>query len=91
VEREFLGLWGIAEDEWEAAFAARIENYFARLRERSAGADGFDGWVRLAESRRREFRKRPLAEFQLTTPTTNIPSDAPMLAMREDGSVAPVG
>ena len=35
----------------------------------------------LAESRRREFRRRPLAEFRLTTPVTNIPDTAPLLEM----------
>ena len=40
-----------------------------------------DGWFRLLESRRRRFRRRPLAEFSLTTPRTNIPENAPHLRM----------
>jgi hypothetical protein len=41
----------------------------------------------LAESRRREFRRRPLAEFRLTTPVTNIPENAPLLELTVDGRV----
>ena len=43
----------------------------------------------LAESRRREFRRRPLAEFRLTTPVTNIPDAAPLLEMDAAGIVRP--
>jgi hypothetical protein len=43
----------------------------------------------LAESRRREFRKRPLAEFRLTTPITNIAEDAELLEFAADGTVRP--
>ena len=46
--------------------------------------------ARLAESRRREFRRRPLAEFSLTLPVTNIPTDAPALRLRADGTVQAV-
>lgn len=86
-EREFLGNWRLAEGEWKKTFQTRIENYFARLAERAETEEGFDGWMRLAESRRRAFRRRPLAEFRLTIPVTNIPPDAPALAMSADGSV----
>ena len=87
-EREFLDNWRLPEDAWQAAFEARINAYFAQLTEKVQTADGFDGWVRLAEARRREFRQRRLAEFRLTTPTTNIPDDAPFLQMNTDGTVS---
>ena len=35
-----------------------------------------DGWFRLAEYRRRRFRRWPLAEFSLTTPHQHL-EDAP--------------
>ena len=87
-EREFLANWRLPEDVWQQTFASRIEDYFANLQQLAATDAGFDGWTRLAESRRREFRKRPLAEFRLTTPTTNIPADAPTLSMNIDGTVS---
>jgi hypothetical protein len=68
-------------------FEQRIEGYFAALLAQIQTQDGFYDVVRLAESRRREFRKLPLAEFRLTIPVTNIPPDAPALRMREDGAV----
>ncbi len=86
-EGEFLAGWRLPETEWKAAFERRIERYFKALRARANTEEGFDGWVRLADSRRRQFRGRPLAEFGLTLPTTNIPKDAPFLEMNEDGTV----
>jgi hypothetical protein len=87
-EREFLDNWRLPENDWKRTFESRIEDYFVNLQQLAATDAGFDGWTRLAESRRREFRKRPLAEFRLTTPTTNIPADAPTLSMNLDGTVA---
>jgi hypothetical protein len=86
-EAEFLALWRLPAAGWRPHFEARIAAYFARLGALAGTEEGFDGWVRLAESRRRAFRKRPIAEFRLTTPTTNIPPDAPSLTMAEDGTV----
>jgi hypothetical protein len=86
-EGEFLAGWRLPETGWKAAFERRIERYFEALRARANTEEGFDGWVRLADSRRRQFRGRPLAEFGLTLPTTNIPKDAPFLEMNEDGTV----
>jgi hypothetical protein len=52
--------------------------------------DIVDGWFRLAEYRRRRFRRRPLAEFNLTTPRTNISENAPPLRMTLQGRVEPL-
>jgi hypothetical protein len=90
VEAEFLANWRLPENAWEREFERRLETYFAALKAKSQTAEGFDAWVRLAESRRREFRSRPLEEFRLTTPTTNIPENAAALEMRADGSVGAV-
>jgi hypothetical protein len=86
-ESEFLANWSLAESAWEKEFERRIEDYFAALSARFATADGFSGLFELGESRRREFRKRPLAEFRLTTPITNIPEDASFLELTPQGSV----
>ena len=84
---EFLVHWRLPASAWRSHFEGRIADYFMRLGALARTEEGFDGWMRLAESRRRAFRKRPLAEFRLTTPTTNIPPDAPPLEMTEDGTV----
>lgn len=86
-EREFLTFIRLPATQWQRVFEQRIEGYFAALLAQIQTQDGFYDVVRLAESRRREFRKLPLAEFRLTIPVTNIPPDAPALRMREDGAV----
>ena len=53
--------------------------------------DIVDSWFRLAEYRRRRFRRRRLAEFNLTTPRTNIPEDAPPLQMTQQGTSGTTG
>jgi hypothetical protein len=90
-EAEFLANWRLAPTDWKRSFEQRIERYFSGLKQQAATAAGFDGWVRLAESRRREFSRRPLAEFRLTIPTTNIPPTAAALAMNDDGTVQATG
>jgi hypothetical protein len=89
-EQEFLAFLRLPDTDWQRVFAQRIEGYFAALTVRARTQEGFNDFVRLAESRRREFRRRPLAEFRLTIPVTNISLDAPTLQMREDGSVVEV-
>ena len=86
-ERELLAHWELGADRWKQEFEQRIQSYISALAAWAATAEGFDGFARLAESRRRAFRRRPLAEFRLTTPITNIPADAPALRMRADGTV----
>jgi hypothetical protein len=86
-EQEFLSNWHVPAAEWKKVFEGRIENYFTNLHQKAKLSEGFDAWVRLGESRRRCFRKRPLAEFRLTIPVTNIPVDAPSLTMNSDGTV----
>ncbi len=86
-EAEFLDNWALPPASVERTFEARVEDYFAQLRALADTEAGFDGWVRLADSRRREFRRRRLSEFSLTLPTTTIAPDAPILQMRADGTV----
>jgi hypothetical protein len=84
-EQEFLANW--STPDFEEAFRARITDYFRALQEGMSRAEVVEGWFRLAEHRRRRFRRRPLAEFALTTPRTNIPEDAPALRMTTNGVV----
>lgn len=89
-EAEFLANWDLPNSAWKSVFEQRIVGYFQSLSRTALTESGFDGWVRLAECRRRQFRRRPLAEFPLTMPTTSIPEDAPALAMQEDGTATEV-
>jgi hypothetical protein len=82
-EREFLANWDTPDHE--AAFVDRITAYLSALRAGSSDAGVVDGWFRLAEHRRRLFRRRKLAEFALTVPRTNIPDNAPDLRMNVEG------
>ena len=68
-------------------FEDRIAQFVASVASTIDEPDCFARIFELAESRRREFRKRPLAEFRLTTPVTNIPEDAPLLEFADDGTV----
>ncbi|KPI20631.1 hypothetical protein OV450_0097 [Actinobacteria bacterium OV450] len=87
-EARFAAHWQVPEDTWQSVFGQRVDAYLRRVTQQIQTAAGFDDYVRLAESRRRQFRLMKLNEFELTLPVTNIPPDAPPLAMREDATVA---
>jgi hypothetical protein len=87
-EREFLANWDTPD--YEPTFIQRITDYFLALKAGMADPEVVDGWFRLAEYRRRRFRRRPLAEFALTTPCTTIPEDAPPLQMIPRGRAEPI-
>jgi hypothetical protein len=86
-EEEFLTYWNLADTDWAGALARRINDYMSHAHAALQSFDTFDPIFRLAESRRREFRRRPLFEFDLTTPITNIPADAPLLEMTPEATV----
>lgn len=86
-EALFLSNYELPDDEWKTIFEKRIENYFSNLQKLVENKEGFYELTRLAESRRREFRKTHLAEFRLTTPITNIPETAPLLQITELASI----
>ena len=86
-EAEFKANWELPESEWQNVFASRIESYLAAVSVHINSPAGFDDYVRLAESRRREFKRMRLNEFSLTLPVTNIPLSAPFLQMQPDGTI----
>jgi len=89
-EREFAANWALGADTWQATFEQRIVDYFTGVEQALTTAEGFQHYVRLAESRRREFRPLPLnEEVPLLLPKTNIPQDAPLLQMTDRGAVIP--
>jgi len=89
-ETEFLEHWDLGPTGWEETFADRIEAYLRSVAQRLTDAAGNDDIFRLAESRRREFDKRSIAEFDLSLPrAAAIPADTPALEMLPDASVRP--
>jgi hypothetical protein len=86
-EREFLDFWQLTDAEWRARMETKIKQYFEAVLPGLQTAGSFQPLFELAESRRREFRRHPLAEFRLTTPTTNIPETSPLLEMTPAGTV----
>lgn len=86
-ESEFLRNWRLPDNSWRSEFQERIDMFFAGVKASLASLQLFSPIFELADSRRREFRRRPLAEFKLTTPVTNIPEDAPFLEFTAAGSV----
>ncbi|MFJ3202953.1 hypothetical protein [Streptomyces sp. NPDC086989] len=87
-EARFAAHWQVPEDRWQSVFGQRVDSYLRKVTQQIQTAAGFDDYVRLAESRRRQFRLMKLNEFELTLPVTNVAPDAPPLAMREDATVA---
>ncbi|MFD5844484.1 hypothetical protein [Streptomyces chartreusis] len=87
-EGRFAEHWQVPDDAWRTVFGQRVDAYLRGVTEHIRTETGFEDFVRLAESRRRHFRRMKLNEFELTLPVTNIRPDAPPLAMREDATVA---
>jgi hypothetical protein len=86
-EHEFAQLWDAGEN-FEAPFIALLQNYYAAFTERLRTQEGFDSYMRLAESRRDHVKDMPIAESDLLFSRTNIPSrERIMLA---DGTVEEV-
>jgi hypothetical protein len=88
-EHDLLANLALPDDQWRNTFTERVTRFLEAVAPRLTTTDGFAPLFELAESRRREFRRRPLAEFRLTTPTTNIPDAAPLLEFGSDAVVRP--
>ncbi|RWE07707.1 MAG: hypothetical protein EOS23_26735 [Mesorhizobium sp.] len=88
-EAELLTFWNLETSNWEVLMAERLERYWANVGAALSTVEGFDGIFRLAESRRRVFRKRPLAEFGLTLAIATRLDLPQRLQMTEEGRVVP--
>ncbi|GIG59910.1 hypothetical protein Lfu02_42820 [Longispora fulva] len=86
-EAVFAANWAVPERDWRTVFGARTDAYLGKVSARITTPTGFEDYTRLAESRRRDFRRMKLNEFALTLPVTNIAANAPALRMGEDGTV----
>jgi hypothetical protein len=86
-EHEFAQLWD-AGSNFEATFDALLQNYYTAFAQRLTTQEGFDSYMRLAESRRDFVRRMPIAESDLLFSRSNIPSrERIMLA---DGTIEEV-
>jgi hypothetical protein len=94
-EHEFAQRWEAGED-FKAPFNALLQDYYTAFAERLTTQEGFDSYMRLAESRRNVVRgtppdfddRMPIAESPLLFSRTNIPPrERIMLA---DGTVEEV-
>jgi hypothetical protein len=83
-EHEFAQLWDEGEN-FEAPFNALLQNYFTAFAQRLTTQEGFDSYMRLAESRRDRVKAMPIAESPMLFSRTNIPSRE--RTMRADGTV----
>lgn len=86
-EAELAG-W-LRDPQWRTNATRAMEAFFEAVANRLVSDAGVDDLFALADSRRREFRRRPLAEFPLTLPASSVTPDAPLLEMRPDASVRP--
>ena len=86
-EARFLEIWDLPAATWEGELARRVEEYWADLALKLQSQDGFDAFFRLSESRRRQFRRRPLAEFGLTLPVATALDIPHPLRMAPNGQV----
>jgi hypothetical protein len=86
-EHEFAQLWDEGENV-EAPFNALLQNYYTAFAQRLTTQEGFDSYMRLAESRRDRVKAMPIAESPMLFSRTNIPSRE--RTMRADGTVEEV-
>jgi hypothetical protein len=85
-EAEFAANWSLGDD-FQRHFEDRIKQLCDAVAVRVRTEEGAFELIQLADSRRRLFRKRPLAEFSLTLPVTNIPDGAPSLQLTISGRI----
>lgn len=83
-EHEFAQLWDVGEN-FKDRFNELLQNYYTAFADRLRTQEGFDSYMRLAESRRDRVKAMPIAESPMLFSRTNIPSrERTMLA---DGTV----
>jgi len=75
------------ESALRARAGAELDAFVAKVRARLMTSQGVLDFMRLADWRRRAFRKRRIAEFDLSLPFSNINENAPPLALTKDGEV----
>lgn len=84
-ERDFAQRWGLGDAGWKDAFNAELSAYYEAIQGGIGSQEAFNDYVRLAESRRNDFRELPLFEFSLLLPETNLPRER--LVMTSQGGI----
>ena len=64
-----------------------LDTFVAKAGTRARTPEGVLDFMRLADWRRRAFRRRGIAEFGLSLPFSNIRDSAPALELTEDARV----
>jgi hypothetical protein len=85
-EREFAERWARGDDI--TSFGDELQAYYAAVTARLRTQEGYDSYVRLAESRRARVRPMPIFESPLLFARTDIPPGDRQ--MRADGTVVEV-
>jgi hypothetical protein len=94
-ENEFAERWNVGE-AFKDTFEGLLERYYSDVSAKLETQEGFDDYMRLAESRRERVRQMPIAESKLlfahTTLTLSGPTTMlmPDRLMRPDGTVEEV-
>lgn len=80
----------LSESELVAQSMQRIEAYWRNLVTLASTREGVEKLMRLADDLRRAFRRRPISEFDLTLPHSNLPQNSPELLLTENAEVVEV-
>jgi hypothetical protein len=83
-EREFADRWAAGE-AWRERFGELLSTYYEAVSRKLSTQEGFEAYMRLAESRRDRVRRMPIFESPLLFARTNIPSAE--RSMRPDATV----
>ncbi|MDQ4144911.1 MAG: hypothetical protein M3198_14460 [Actinomycetota bacterium] len=83
-EHEFAARWDVGED-FKDPFDDLLQAYYASFAQRLQTQEGFDNYMRLAESRRARVKDMPIAESPLLFAETNVPRGE--RRMKEDGTI----
>ena len=84
-ERDFAARWNLGDDGWRESFSLELNDYYTAVESRLGSQQGFNDFVRLAESRRHHVRDLPIFESRLLFPETNL--DRQDLVMSPNGTV----
>jgi hypothetical protein len=79
----------LPEPTWRDEFSGRLQSLCQAVQAKLDTDAGLKDLLLLTDSRRRSFRRRPFAEFDMTLPWANVPENAPLLRLMPDGTVVP--
>jgi hypothetical protein len=87
-EAEIVRFMALREGDWQAEAERRVTALVDAVEARAKTRDGAIDYLRLADSRRRAFRRnRHLAEFDLSLPFSSVADGAPAVELLPDGTV----